>query len=249
MKRAAHSFVAILFCVIHGTALAQPDDFIGVIAGSKPVTLCLPVRGISAIAPLPKKSKLVPLDELQLTGPRPSHPFVLGNFAADGHWGMVNGAVGVTDGNNAALQLAWASDFELEGVIEQSGLGGSFWLLGWDEGHGYALHNVLLKESGSPWFLTEFRGGKAIEDRTLELEKFDWKGTQPFRLSVQAQAVSLTVGKIQVIDRLPVESYHPGRVVLGVYDTRYGPRTLSIKSLKIRALTPGNTPPISAKVK
>lgn len=230
-------------------AWAQPDDFMGVIAGSRPVTLCLPIRGAPPLAPLPKKSKLISLDEFQLTGPNPSHPFILGNFAADGRWGMVQGTVGVIEGKNAALQLAWAGDFTLEGVMEQTGLGGCFWLLGWHDGHGYALHNVVMKESGSPWFITEFRGNKAIEGRTLELEKFDWKGEQPFVLRVQNQRFSLNVGKFHVFDQQIMEAYHPGRLIFGVYDTRYGPKTVRIKSMKIQAAEADRDPPISAGIK
>lgn len=239
MERAALNLVFIVIvCLWSRNAAAQPEEFIGAIVGRRPITLCLPIRGVPALAPLPKKSKLVPLDDLQFTGPRPSHPFVLGNFAADGHWGLINGAVGVIDGKNAALQLAWAEDFELEGIIEQTGLGGCFWLLGWDEGRGYALSNVVMKDSGSPWFLSEFRGGKAIEDRTLELEKFDWQGDQPFRLKIQENTFSLDVGRFHLFDRLPIEAYQPGRLIIGTYDTRYGAKGLRIKSLKIRAITP-----------
>jgi len=244
----------ILLCLLgngfwSGLVQAQPDDFHGAIAGPRAVTLCLPVRGVPSLAPLPKKSKLVSLDELQLTGPMPSHPFVLGNFAADGRWGLVRGIVGVVEGKNAVLQLAWAGDFELEGIIEQTGLGGCFWLLGWNEGRGFALHNSVMKNSGSPWFISEFRGSKAIEDRTRELEKFEWRGEQPFRLSVQEQTFSLTVGRFHVFNREPIEGYQPGRLIFGVYDTRYGPKAVRIKTLKIREIDPGIDPPVSTQGK
>jgi len=250
MIRSALVLLVAGFCIWTSPLPAQPpEDFRGVVAGPRPVTLCLPVRGVPPLAPLPKKSKLVSLDELQLTGPGPSHPFLLGNFAADARWGLVRGTVGVLEGKNAALQLAWAGDFELEGVMEQTGLGGCFWLLGWNEGRGYALHNVVMKESGSPWFISEFRGSKAIEDRTIELEKFDWKGEQPFSLRVREQAVSLKVGRFLVLDRQPLEGYQPGRLIFGVYDTRYGPKTVQIKSLRIRDAQQELNPPVSANLK
>lgn len=229
--------VLILLARLTGSAHAQPEGFVGVVAGEKPTLLHVATRSPAQPTPLPKKSKLVPLDDLQFTGPRPSHPFVLGNFAADGHWGLVNGSVQMVDGKNAALQLAWADQFELEGVIEQSGYGGWFFLVGWDEGRGYAVHSVSLKESGSPWFISEFRGSKAIADRTREFEKFEWKGEQPFKLTVQESTFSLDVGRFHVFAREPLEGYTPGMVVIGAYDTNYGPKPLRIRSLKIRSLT------------
>ncbi|WP_437227187.1 hypothetical protein SH661x_000219 [Planctomicrobium sp. SH661] len=236
MVRAAILCLALCVGLVRNVAYAQPEDFQGVVAGPKWTTLFQPVRAVPPVAPLPKKSKLVPLDDLELTGPKPSHPFVLGNFSTNGHWGLLNGTVGVTDGNDAALQLAWADEFELEGVIEQSGLGGCFWLVGWDEGRGYGIHNVVMKDSGSPWFISEFIRNKAVEDGTTELEKFDWKGEQSFRMTVEKKTFSLDIGRFHVFKELEMENYQPGRVILGVYDTRYGPKPIRIKSLKIRAL-------------
>lgn len=217
-------------------AVAQPEDYTGLVAGEKPVVLHLQTRGPNRPTPLPKKSPLVSLEDLRFTGPEPSHPFVLGNFATDGQWGLVQGYVQVISGKDAALQLAWADNFELEGVIEHAGLGGWFFLVGWDQGRGYALSNVLMKESGSPWFISEFRGNKAIPDRTVQHEMFEWKGEQTFRLTIQQKLLSLDVGRFHVLDRQPLENYSPGRIILGVYDTRYGPKPLRVRSLKIRSL-------------
>lgn len=243
MERAALIVVFSIVCGWPLTASAQPDQFEGLVAGPKFVTLCVPQRTAGAFATLPKQSKLVPLRDLTFIGPRSSHPFVLGNFAADGQWGLVNGSVGLIDGKNAALQLAWAGDFELAGVIEQTGLGGCFWLLGWEDGRGYALHNVVMKDSGSPWFLSEFRGGTAIEDRTIELEKFDWKGDQSFVMTVQDKTLALQVGQFPVVKSLVMDSYQPGQLAFGVYDTRYGPKNVRIKALRIRSLEPRNKTP------
>lgn len=220
------------------SAFAQPEGFKGVVAETDATVLHLVLRPQMRTIALPKTAKVTPLDDLQFTGPRPSHPFVLGNYASDGKWGIVNGYLRMVEGKNAALQLAWAEDFELDGIMEHSGFGGWFMLLGWNDGRGYALSNVNMKESGSPWFLSEFRGGKAIDDRTKEFEKFDWKGEQPFRLEVKQQALTLEIGKFHVFNKEPLPGYTAGTVVLGVYDTRYGPKPLAVKSLRIRKLDP-----------
>jgi hypothetical protein len=216
----------------------EPDGFKGAVAGTKIEVLFRAPRATVRPIPLPKTSKLVSLDDLQLIGPGPGHPFLLGHYAVDGSWGIVNGGLQVVSGKNAALQLGWAGDFELEGTIEQSGLGGWFFLFGWDEGRGYALSNVLMRESGSPWFISEFRGTRAIKDRTTEFDDFDWRGEQPFRLTVHHETFSLTVGKFNILVNEPIPGYTPGLVVLGVYDTRYGPKTLRIKSLRWKGLAP-----------
>lgn len=218
------------------SARAQPADFQGVVASEKVEKLFEPAPPNARPSLLTAKHKVVAIDELQFVGPRPTHPFVLGNFAADAKWGVANGWLTVAQGKNAALQLAWADQFELEGVMEQTGQGGWFLLLGWQNGRGYALSNVEMQKSGSPWFLTEFRGGKAIPDRTQEFDKFSWQGVQPFQLTVNDNALSLTIGKFKLFDRLPLEDYTPGQLILGTYDTRYGPKALRVRTLTIRAL-------------
>lgn len=230
------SVLMVLLCLGGRTAHAQRDEFVGAVATEKVQVLWTPRRSGPLLAPLPKKSKLISLQELTFIGPEPSHPFVLGNFDVDGRWGLERGVISRVEGNNAALQVAWADEFELEGVMEMTGLGGWFLLLGWNEGGGYAISNVVMKDSGSPWFVSQFRGTRAIEDQTVELDKFLWKGEQPFRLKVQAEKINLEVGRHRVVNEFPIEGYAPGRIILGTYDTRYGPRMVRIGSLKIRAL-------------
>lgn len=244
MERLACCLCVMLLCVLSSIAVAQPEDFKGVVAGERPEVIFVVGRPTARPAKLSPKAKVVPLEDLQFTGPQPSHPFVLGNFAHDGEWGIVEGHIQLLDGRNAALQLAWADQFELEGIMEQAGFGGWFFLLGWDQGRGYALSNVTMKESGSPWFLSEFRGNKAIDGRTKEFDKFEWKHAQPFVLRVEKNKLSLKVGAFQVFNQEPLDGYSPGRIVFGVYDTRYGPRPARIRSLKIRALkSPGAADP------
>ena len=221
---------------LSGQSFAQPEDFQGCVAGDKWTVLHQWGRRTRQPIPLSKNSLLVGLDDLQFTGPMPSHPFVLGNFAADGKWGLVNGYVQLLKGNDAALQLAWADQFELEGIAEHAGYGGWFLLLGWDQGRGIAINNCNMKVSGSPWFIAEFRGSRAIEDRTVEYDKFDWRKEQPFRVTVRDDALTLEIGRFKVFDQIPLNGYQPGRVVFGVYETRYGTKPIRFKSLRIRAL-------------
>jgi|GEM_PF-6022592 len=228
------SGVLVLCCC--GPARAQPEGFVGAVAKAKSETLFAFSPQPALQGKLPRKCRLIPLPDLEFTGPKPSHPFVLGNFYADARWGIVNGSLGVLDGKNGALQIAWADQFCLEGIMEQGGLGGWFLLLGWDEGRGFAVSNVTLKDSGSPWFVTEFRGGKAIEGRSQEFEKFEWKGEQPFRLVMEESRLTFEIGRHRQFHELPIEGYAPGRIILGTYDTRYGPRPLLVKSLKLRAI-------------
>ncbi|WP_437204806.1 hypothetical protein [Planctomicrobium sp. SH664] len=220
-----------------GFAFAQPEGYAGNVATDKPLLLyrLTPTRQPVAIPP---KLKITSLDSLQFTGPRPSDPFVLGNFAADGSWGIANGYLQALSGKNSAVQLCWADQFELTGVAKMAGFGGWFLLLGWDQGRGYAVHNPTLMQSGSPWFLSELRGTKAIEGRTMEFDKFEWKGEQPFSIKVANSNLTVTVGKFTVINTVPLHNYSAGSIVVGVYDTKYGPRAVGIKSLSIRALPP-----------
>jgi len=222
-------------CLLHvgSVAQAQPEDFQGIVATDKYQVIYLPGRNAPLNGQFRKNSSLIAMPELEFTGPMPSHPFVLGNFYADGSWGIVDGMVQVIDGRNAGLQLAWADSFELEGVMELTGLGGWFMLLGWNDGRGFSVHNVTMRDSGSPWFLTEYRGNKAVEGRNQEFDPFEWKGLQPFRLAVIDQKLTLDIGRHRVFHEQQLEGYSAGRIILGVYDTKYGPRSVRLKSARI----------------
>jgi hypothetical protein len=186
--------------------------------------------------PLPKQSKLQPLDEFELTGPEPGHAFVLGNFVSDGTWGVINGAIQLAGGRNGAVRLARAGDFELEGTIEMDRYGGWFLLVGWDEGRGYSISNVTMKESGSPWFITEYRGSTAIPESHQVVARHDWERSQVVKVSVKNKVLTFTLGKLEVLKEQKLENYEEGDVIFGVYDTRYGPRPVKIHALRIRAL-------------
>src|SRR5690606_36303196 len=91
------SFATTLF---EPSAFAQPDGFKGTVASEKAIVLHLQQNASKRATLLPQRSLLVPLDQLQFTGPAPSHPFMLGSFASDGKWGLVDGYVQPVDGKN-----------------------------------------------------------------------------------------------------------------------------------------------------
>ncbi len=199
--------------------------------------LMRPLRTARGVRPIPAQFPIRPLGELQFTGPMPAHPFVLGNFAADGTWKLVNGGIQRTQGYNAALRfIEQADQFELEGRMAMKGLGGWFLLFGWNEelGNGYAVHNCTMKESGSPWFMTEFRGGSAVEGTNQQIRQFEWKRTQNFKVVLKDNRLRFEVGRIKVIESEPLENYQPGAIIFGVYDTKYGPKPVRLESLRIR---------------
>lgn len=192
-----------------------------------------PRRGIH---PLDDKSTLKSLPELNLIGPSPGHPFLLGNFAINGRFGIQDAALTRTEGLNAAIQLAEVEDFELEGLVNAEGLGGWFWLFGFADGHGYMVYNVTMKTSGSPWQLCEFRGNKAIEETHREINRLEWKGMQPLILSVKEKKLSLKVGSVRLADGIELENFHKGQLILGTYDTEYGALPVRVGSLRVREI-------------
>ena len=219
---------------------AQEDTDVRHAPQLSPKWLSLYVAGrpVRNVLPLTAKDKLVQLDAFELTGPDPGHPFVLGNFVSDGQWGVVAGGVQRTGGKNAVLELARGDQFELQGVMDQIGLGGWFLLVGWDNGHGYCLSNVLMKESGAPWFLTEFRGHKALPETHVEFPSFEWQRAQPFQLQVADNKLTFNVGQTTLLDQQELKNYQPGAIILGTYDTRYGPRGVRLTALRGRSLKP-----------
>lgn len=236
--------ILILVAVWAGRQLhAQPDDFKGVVAETNWTVLHRLTKPTRNPIPLPKSSKLIPLENFEIVGPMPGHPFVLGQFSSNGNWGLAAGHVQMINGDDGALQIGWADQFELEGICEQVEYGGFFFLLGYDEGRGHGLINTTMKSSGSPWFTCEFRGEKAIEESVEEYGDFEWKKSQPFKLAVKNDCLSLTVGRFDVFENLPLENYQPGRIIFGVYETRYGTKPIRFRSLRLRAIEAEEEPP------
>jgi hypothetical protein len=193
-------------------------------------------KRVAGIRPLPEKSLVKSLTELDLQGAiiDPNH---LGPFAINGDFGLNDGALAPIAGINTGVELVPELDqFELEANILAEGLGGWFWLVGWRDGHGYVIYNVTLKKSGSPWLLGEFRGGVGVAETFREFNRLEWKGPQPLRLSVIEGKLNLSVGDARLARDVELPNYHPGAIVMGTYNTQYGPRPVRVQSVRTRTV-------------
>ena len=92
-----------------------------------------------------------------------------------------------------------------------------------------------MKESGSPWFITEYRGDAAIDGAHQQLDGHEWRREQSFHVTVRQNELNFRVGNVQVLEGQQLTNYSTGDVIFGVYDTRYGPRPVRITALRIRA--------------
>lgn len=204
------------------------------------LVLLAPNKRSPGVRVIPEKSPVKNISALTFTGPQPGHPFVIGDYEEDGEFGLVDGALQPVSGKNAAIQLPVADQFELEGIMEHIEFGGWYILVGWDEGRGYLVSNATMKESGSPWHVTEMRGSAAVPESSTQITKYEWLKSQPFKLMVKEKALTLEIGGKKVINQHAMDNYAPGRIVLGVYDTRYGPKKLRIGSLRIKSIAAGD---------
>ena len=193
-----------------------------------------PIRPRPGIYEFNDKSLIQNVEEFEFTGPMVGHPFGLGDFSEEGRWAISQGVVLPVAGKHALLHLATADEFELEGIIHQEKVGSWLMLLGWNQGHGYSVSNVTLQESGSPWFVCEYRGGEAVVPSNNEVKQFEWKADQSFRMLVKDKQLSVTVGMTAILEDYPIENYSIGDLFLGTYDTRYGPKPIQVRSLRIR---------------
>ena len=184
--------------------------------------------------PLPENSPLENFAGLTIVGVPNADPFWLANFKVDGFWGSFNRRLQRLSGKNTALKLARAENFELQGVINAEGRGGWFFLVGLNDGHGYVIYNPTLRESGSPWIWGELRDSAIIEETHRELRRFYWKGEQPLLLTVIDKKLTLQAGREKIVADFDLPNYHAGDIVLGTYQTPYGPKPVSIRSLRIR---------------
>jgi hypothetical protein len=192
-------------------------------------------RASVGIKPLPEDTLLLPLEGFTMEGIKLDHPFLLGKFTSGGDWGVSRGVLQPIRGTDTALRLGRVGDFELEGTMHAQGLGGWFILFGWDNGHGYGLYNVEMKQSGSPWFICEFRDFKALESTHGEIEGSSWQRPARLTLQMKEKMLLLKIGNTTIVEDLECPNYSEGDLIVGTYDTRYGPKRLRIQSLRIRA--------------
>lgn len=173
-----------------------------------------------------------------LEGPFPDEPNLLGSFDCTGRFVVQNGALRRVGDDDALLRLPAADEFELEGNVELKQLGGWLILVGWDEDtrSGYAVYHVQLKTSGAPWHVCEFKNGRAVTDFDREILRQEVAGEGPIDVRVADKKLSLTLAGTPVLKDLPLSDYRGGRVMIGTYRSRYGPKDISFFSLRMRAL-------------
>lgn len=186
--------------------------------------------------PLPENSLITSLGDLTLTGPAEGHPHLLGKFSINGSWGIVNGCLGRIAGTNAVAEVLTADEFEMEGLVQAEGTGGWFILFGWNGDSGHALFQMGSRTSGSPWYVCKFRDGESRVNSQEEIGRMNWKGFMPVKLAVREGTFNLSIGDLRLATERKLESYEPGRILIGTYDTQYGPRNVLIQSLRAKIL-------------
>lgn len=183
---------------------------------------------------LPDEFPMKIINDVHLEGVNKSDPFLFNDFHSSGLWGINKGRLTVTAGSDTMLQLGEAKDFELEGIIDAEGLGGWFILFGWNDDKGFMLYNVTLKKSGSPWMFTEIRGSRVVEGTHGEINRYDWKEDKPLYFQVKDNKVSLRADQFKIADEIELPNYEGGEIFIGTYKTRYGPKQIRVKSLRIK---------------
>lgn len=184
---------------------------------------------------IPNQSPLQTLFNLEFNGSQIDQPFLLGKFKSSSAWFIQNGYLQPVEAKNSAIQLGIAENFELQGIINAEGTGGWYILTGWHQQSGYMLSAVTLRQSGSPWHLEEIRNGQGLAGTHQEIFRHDWKGDQRFRLSVKDKALTLKIGKETLLDKQLQPQYQTGAIIVGGYETPYGPKPLKIRSMRVRA--------------
>ena len=186
--------------------------------------------------PLPKNSLIESLENFTITGAHKNHSNRLNKIVCDGQWGISQGALTQISGREAAIKIGRAENFELEMGIQAKGYGGWFILFGFDQGHGFGIYNVTMKTSRSPWFITEFRDNKGIMASDQELISYEFKGKEALRMKVLNNKVTLTIGNQKILDNIEFAGIHEGDIILGTYDTQYGPKPVKIYGIRLRTL-------------
>ncbi len=186
--------------------------------------------------PLPPKSKIQPLKDFVITGVYEKDVNRLNHVICDGQWGTSRGVLRQISGRAAAIKLGHEKNFELEAGVDATGIGGWFLLFGYDDGHGYGIYNVTLKTSGSPWFITEFRNKKGVAGSDYEIGRYESRGKEALKLRVIGNKVSMSIGNRLLLDEVELASVHDGDIILGTYDTQYGPKPVKIYGIRLRSV-------------
>ncbi len=189
---------------------------------------------VAGTRPLPENSGIQSLKEFTITGEYEKDVNRLNRVICDGEWGISHGVLTQISGRAAAIKLGRGKNFELEAGIDAQGIGGWFLLFGYDQGHGYGIYNVTLKTSGSPWFLIEFRDKKGVTGSDQEIGRYESRGKESLKLRVVENKVSMTIGNRKLLEDIELTSFHEGDIILGTYDTQYGPKPVKVYGIRLR---------------
>ena len=109
-------------------------------------------------------------------------------------------------------------------------------LIGWDPEttSGYCLYQPQLRVSGGPFHLCRIEKGKTVPDSDREISNVDLNGEGALRMRVLDKELSLQVLDHLIVHDYTLKHYQPGHIMIGTYDSRYGPKKLGIGSLRIR---------------
>lgn len=180
-----------------------------------------------------KKSQIEVLEDFELFGAKPNDTNLLNHVVVDGEWAVQRGTLFQKSGRCAALKLGTAEDFELEMKLNAEGTGGWFLLCGYNNGQGYGVYNVNLRSSGSPWHFSEFSRGRGVPETDREIVRYACRGEELLKFSVVSNRLKLQFNRRVLIDE-DVPDYESGDIILGTYDTQYGPKPLKILGIRLR---------------
>lgn len=190
-----------------------------------------------------QKSQPIPADmpvraviNMSFEGPHPTHPHLLGKYEADGRFIMHEGCLQQESGHSALIQLPTADSFDLEGLVNLKGEGSWLILLGWDveTNSGYCLYQPQLRVSGGPFHICRIEKGKTVTDSDREIANVDLNGEGALRIRVLEKELSMQVLDQLIVHDYTLKHYQPGAIMIGTYNSRYGPKKLGIASLRMR---------------
>jgi len=175
------------------------------------------------------------LPDLAFTGPN-NDPNVIGEYEANGEWGVRSGVFQQVSGEGAAVRLGKAEDFTIEGIANLDGTGGWFLLLGWDGEHGHVVSHSSLRQNDY-WRTYELKDGKANKfSVTTHSDSFRPRGEQPMWVIVKDGKLSLRVGQTVLLREHELNGYGEGDIILGSFKNQYGVKLIKFKALRLRAL-------------
>jgi hypothetical protein len=232
-------FVAVALCSVPINAALQSSsepDPLDIELTRRWKTLLLLRSSRHKTKPIPADMPLQPVINMTFAGPHPGHPHLLGKYDADGRFILHQGYLQQESGKAALVQLPKADSFDLEGIVNLKGEGSWLILLGWnaETNSGYCLYQPQLRVSGGPFHICRIEKGKTVPKSDQEIANVDLNGEGALRIRVLEKALSLQVLDQAIARDYFLKNYQPGHIMIGTYNSRYGPKKLGIRSLRIR---------------